>query len=59
MLNPAKKNVNGQGQDGSATDPLGLPFPEKAGDEREKDDAREDEVYNENKIPCISMFKKR
>jgi hypothetical protein len=59
MLNPAKKNVNGKAYQGSPADPLGPPFPEKAGKEGEEDKAREDEVDNEDQIPGKPMFKER
>jgi hypothetical protein len=59
VLDPAKKDVDGKAYQGSAADPSGLSFPEKAGNKREKDDTREDEVDNENEIPCIPVFKER
>jgi hypothetical protein len=59
VLDPAKKDVNGKAYQGSPADPLGHPFPEKAGDEREKDDTREEEVDNEDQIPGKTVFKKR
>ena len=58
VLDPAKKDVNRKAYQGSATDPFGLPFPEKAGEEGEEDKAREDEVDNEDQIPGKPMFKK-
>jgi hypothetical protein len=59
VLDPAKKDIDGKAHQGSAADPSGLPFPQKAGDEREEDNAREDEVDNENEIPCVAVFKER
>jgi hypothetical protein len=59
MLNPAKKNVNGKAYQGSAANPSGPPLPEKAGEEGKEDKAGEDEVDNEDQIPCIPMFKER
>ena len=59
MLDPGKKDVNSKAYQRSTADPSGLSFPQKAGDEREEDNAREDEVDNENEIPCIPVFKER
>jgi hypothetical protein len=59
MLDPTKKDVNGKTCQGPAADPLGLPLPEKAEEEREKDDTGEDDVDDKDQIPRKTMFKER
>jgi hypothetical protein len=59
VLDPAKEDVKGKAYQGPTADPLDPPLPEKARDKREKDDSRENEVDNEDQIPCKPMSKER
>jgi hypothetical protein len=51
MLEPTKKDVDCKTYQRSTADPLGFLFPENAKQQWEKNDSREDEVYDEDEIP--------
>jgi hypothetical protein len=57
VLNPTKEDVKDKTDQGTTTDPPSLILPKNTDHHWEKNDPREDQIDDKNKIPSKSMFK--
>jgi hypothetical protein len=59
VLDPTKKDVESETDQGTTADPLSLLLPKNTDSQWEKNDSGEDQIDDKNEIPGKSMLKKR
>jgi hypothetical protein len=59
MLDPTKKDVEGETDQGTTADPSNFILPKDTDHQWEKNNSREDQIDDKNEIPGKPMFRER